>query len=107
MKKNTIYTNGYTIQGWEVIGRTPVNKNHTIFTLASPEYENERGIFRESIKVRDNVITSLEKGIDKISKVRDRSLANWYDNNKDTFDIICVKANPDFIRSIKEEYNLW
>lgn len=107
MRKNTIYTEGYKVQNWEVIARERVNKKHTLFTLASPEYENERGIFRESIKVRDNVITDLIKGVDKINNVRDRSLNNWYDNNKDTFDIICVKANPDFIRSIEKEYNLW
>ena len=107
MEKNIIYTEGYKTQNWEIIGREKVNKNHTLFTLAGPKYENEIGIFRESIKVRDNVITKLRKNIYDIKDVRNRSLDNWCYKDKDTFDIICIKANPEYIKNvIEKEYNL-
>ena len=72
--RKQLYKKGFEVQKWKIIDRTPVNKNHTIFTLASSEYENEKGIFREFIKIRDNVLTNLIKNVENINDVKKRSL---------------------------------
>lgn len=88
--RKQLYKKGFEVQKWKIIDRTPVNKNHTIFTLASSEYENEKGIFREFIKIRDNVLTNLIKNVENINDVKKRSLHRWCFDKKDVYGIICL-----------------